>query len=128
MRRPLSLLLLILLALYAHPAAAKGGAPSVRGVHVQVARAPVLPLLPSVRAVHEQAHRAHVPALYPPWEWGPWGLDWADYLAIPPAETPGILIVPNLAPPPVMRPAATVETTAQGVTVIRGPGSHHLAR
>ncbi|HZS82104.1 MAG TPA: hypothetical protein VFA50_04490 [Stellaceae bacterium] len=50
------------------------------------------------------------------------------------APAPGIVIIgaPSSSPAPSMpRPTAeeerpTVETTASGVTIIRGPGSHHL--
>jgi hypothetical protein len=87
MRRSLSRLLLPLmfLALYAHPAAAKGSAPAARGTAAPPHFVALTPLLPAGYPGSNQTRRARTPA------------------------------------------AATVETTAQGVTVIRGPGSHHLA-
>jgi hypothetical protein len=63
---------------------------------------------------------------FPDWDWD-WGGDWAAWnggdggAATAPAYPP---------PPPPMRyaanPALSVETTPQGVTIIRGPGTHHV--
>jgi hypothetical protein len=43
-----------------------------------------------------------------------------------------IIVASSGAPMPMSRPVAeerpTVETTASGVAIIRGPGSHHLSR
>jgi hypothetical protein len=66
------------------------------------------------------------------WGWG-WGLaDWDDWGGSPSAGgAPGMILVLAGAPPAQSAPPppakATVDTEA-GVTVFRGPGSHHLAR
>jgi hypothetical protein len=120
----LPLLLALLLILPAFPAAAEhngsAGAPHVHGFH-------------HGHAFHFRGFRGSPFAngfggwgYFPDWDWG-WGGDWAangGNAVAPPA--------PAFLPPP--RPAGyaadtrpSVETTAQGVTIIRGPGSHHLA-
>jgi hypothetical protein len=64
------------------------------------------------------------------WGWG-WGLsDWDNWNGWPAGGAPGMVIVLAGAPPAAYAPPpppakATVETEA-GVTVFRGPGSHHL--
>jgi hypothetical protein len=63
------------------------------------------------------------------WGWG----DWADWDGGPGGGGPGTMIVvaggppAGYAPPPAAPARATVETEA-GVTVVRGPGTHHDTR
>jgi hypothetical protein len=65
------------------------------------------------------------------WGWGSGPADWGDWNGGPAyGGAPGMVIVLAGAPPAAYAPPpppakATVETEA-GVTVFRGPGSHHL--
>lgn len=76
------------------------------------------------------------------WEWGApfvgpydWG-DWGDWAGAPAGygALPGYGLAALPPPPPPFRThderdeRASVETTAQGVTIIRGPGSRHIGR
>jgi hypothetical protein len=64
---------------------------------------------------------------FPDWDWG-WDGDWAwngGGAAPPPASAPNYLLPPRPRFATEERPS--VETTSQGVTIIRGPGSHHVA-
>lgn len=62
------------------------------------------------------------------WGWGDWdnGGDWPTVEGAPGPMTV-LAAPPALLQPPPPPPRATVETEA-GVTVVRGPGSHQLAR
>ncbi len=108
MRRLLSLSLLMLFALAAWPAAA------------QTARAPAVFRGAPTHARPRLLQRGAAflaPDFY----------DEAEWAGVAPPQN---LIVFTLAPPPAPPPPparATVETTAQGVTVFRGPGTLHAA-
>jgi hypothetical protein len=124
MRRSLSLGVL-LIALSALPAAAgsRGGAHVFFGFHQ------------GHFARHFTTFRTRS-RFFRPWGWG-WGSgwgDWADWDGGPAGGGPGTVMVlaggppATYAPPPAAAPArATVETEA-GVTVVRGPGTHHDTR
>lgn len=107
----LSLLPLLLLALGALPAAAD----SMRRPAVARGVAP--------HALHHGRRAAGVSFFAPAiWDQG----DWVSAVA------PRALVVLTFAPAPAPAPAAApphakVEITAHGVTVVRGPGTHHLA-
>jgi hypothetical protein len=112
--RPALPLALLLLALLAVPAAADGGRPMhvFRGVHPH--------------RLHDLRNGASA-SFFQPYLW-----DWSDWSgAGPAAGPPGNVIVLNLAPAAApAKPAdgrSSVETTADGVIVIRGPGTRHTA-
>jgi hypothetical protein len=70
---------------------------------------------------------------YSPWGWG-WGWGWSDWDGGSAGGGPATVIVlaggppaAYAAPPPAAPAQATVVTEA-GVTVVRGPGSHHATR
>lgn len=117
MRRPLSLALL-LVALSALPAAARDSIHVSFGFHPHFVRH--FPII---------SYRFREARYFAPFGWG-WGLaDWDNWGGAP-WGGPGTVIVlagtPPVAYAPPPPPAqATVETEA-GVTVFRGPGSHHV--
>lgn len=136
MYRPLSLSLLLLVALGAAPAVAGGRS----GGHVSF----------GFHSGHASGfHGSHFFAgqfghpfhsqqfgqsrFFAPFAWGDWGWgDWADWDGGG-GGGPGSVVVLAMAPPappaaarPQTEARASVETTTAGVTIIRGPGSHHL--
>ncbi len=111
MRRSLSLLLPVLLALHAYPAAAKGGV-SAGGA------------TPPAAATGGTSAPPHFVALTPlvPWGYpGPARQQPTPAAAAVEITPEGVTIVRGPGAPPSLVPP-------KGVTVIRGPGSHHLAR
>ncbi len=129
MRRSLSLALL-LVALSALPAAARGAG------HASFASQPHFSHFNHFNHFN-RFHRFGKSRFSAPWGWNSrwgnsdwdWGLaDWDNWGGAPWAGAPGIVL--GDPPPTAPRPApakATVETEA-GVTVFRGPASHHSAR
>jgi hypothetical protein len=122
----------LLLALAASPAAADGT------MHQRTAAGVHTPHLPSLRELERLRHLdisrrfARTPfSPFFPAQFAELGfLPWGDELA-PAGEVP-VAVVPAALPP---RPPVSladerprVETTSDGVTIVRGPGSHHIAR
>jgi hypothetical protein len=123
MRRFLSpaLLALPLFVLTALPARADGGFHVFRGSHFR--------RFAHVRRFDTFHHfqRFGAAPFVAPFFW-----DWADEEGPPviAGGGPGAVIVLNLARPATARPpppARTMVETSHGVTVVRGPGSHHFA-
>jgi len=134
---PLAVLPLLLPALPAAATEAHGGGHHASGMPFEVFRG-------GHHAFHRH-HPFHFHAMRHPfvgpgdwglgWGWGGGGGDggwgWGEPAAAglaEPAPSPGLGMLP---PPPPMRTAderPSVESTPQGVTIVRGPGSHHLPR
>ncbi|HZB90417.1 MAG TPA: hypothetical protein VE397_03180 [Stellaceae bacterium] len=80
-----------------------------------------------------QPFRSRQSRFFAPFAWG-WG-DWADWDGGPAGGAPGSVVVLAMAPPAPPAPARSrmearpsVENTEAGVTIVRGPGSHHSAQ
>ncbi len=125
MRRSLSLALL-LVALSALPATAgsRGGSHVFFGFHQ------------GHFARHFTTFRNRS-RFFSPWGWG-WGWGWGDWAnwdgGYAGGGGPATVIVlaggpsAGYAPPPPAAPAQATVVTEAGVTVVRGPGSHHATR